>query len=62
MAQGMNKLNEALAALPEVRELLLSLDAGTSPIAVSGLSGVHRAQLRCRAAQDTAPAFDRLRG
>ena len=45
MAQGMNKLNEALAALPEVRELLLSLDAGTSPIAVSGLSGVHRAQL-----------------
>ena len=45
MAQGMNKLNEALASLPEVRELLLSLDAGTSPIAVSGLSGVHRAQL-----------------
>ena len=45
MAQGMRKLNEALAALPEVRELLLSLDAGTSPIAVSGLSGVHRAQL-----------------
>lgn len=45
MAHGMNKLNEALAALPEVRELLLSLDAGTSPIAVSGLSGVHRAQL-----------------
>lgn len=39
MAQGMNKLNEALASLPEVRELLLSLDAGTSPIAVSGLSG-----------------------
>ena len=29
MAQGMNKLNEALASLPEVRELLLSLDAGT---------------------------------
>ena len=54
MAQGMNKLNEALASLPEVRELLLSLDAGTSPIAVSG----HR----CRAAQDAAPAFDRLRG
>ena len=25
MAQGMNKLNEALASLPEVRELLLSL-------------------------------------
>ena len=45
MAQGMNKLNEALASLPEVRELLLSLDAGTSPIAVSGLSGVHRTQL-----------------
>ena len=45
MAQGMSKLNEALAALPEVRALLLSLDAGTSPIAVSGLSGVHRAQL-----------------
>ena len=44
MAQGMNKLNEALVSLPEVRELLLSLDAGTSPIAVSGLSGVHRAQ------------------
>ena len=40
MAQGMNKLNEALASLPEVRELLLSLDAGTSPIAVSGLSGL----------------------
>ena len=46
MAQGMNKLNEALASLPEVRELLLSLDAGTSPIAVSGLSGVHR-HLHC---------------
>ena len=45
MAQGMNKLNEALVSLPEVRELLLSLDAGTSPIAVSGLSSVHRAQL-----------------
>ena len=29
MAQGMQKLNEALASLPEVRELLLSLDAGT---------------------------------
>ena len=27
MAQRMNKLNEALASLPEVRELLLSLDA-----------------------------------
>ena len=45
MAEGMKQLGAALAALPEVRELLLSLDAGTSPIAVSGLSGVHRAQL-----------------
>ena len=45
MAQGMKMLGAALAALPEVRELLLSLDAGTSPIAVSGLSSVHRAQL-----------------
>ena len=45
MAQGMKQLGAALAALPEVRELLLSLDAGTSPIAVSGLSSVHRAQL-----------------
>ena len=32
MAQGMKMLGAALAALPEVRELLLSLDAGTSPI------------------------------
>ena len=45
MAQGMKQLGAALAALPEVRELLLSLDAGASPIAVSGLSSVHRAQL-----------------
>lgn len=53
MAQGINKLNEALASLPEVRELLLSLDAGTSPIAVSGLSSVHRAQLAAAVRQKT---------
>ena len=29
MAQGMNRLNETLAALPEVRELLMNIDAGT---------------------------------
>ena len=57
MAQGMQKLNEALASLPEVRELLLSLDAGTSPIAVSGLSGVHRAQLAAAVRQKTQRAL-----
>ncbi len=41
----MQKLNQQLAALPEVRELLSALDAGKSPVAVSGLSPVHRAQL-----------------
>ena len=41
----MRKLNEALAALPEARELLLAIDAPSCPAAVSGLSAVHRAQL-----------------
>ena len=31
MAQGMNKLNEALASLPEVRELLLRLTRARRP-------------------------------
>ena len=38
-------LGAALAALPEVRELMMNIDAGTSPVAVSGLASVHRAQL-----------------
>ncbi len=53
MAQGMTELNRALAALPEVRELLLDLDAGRCPAAVSGLSGVHRAQLAAAIRQET---------
>ena len=39
----MDVLSRAIAALPEVQELLLNLDAGRSPVAVSGLSPVHRA-------------------
>ena len=53
MAQGMTELSRALAALPEVRELLLDLDAGRCPAAVSGLSGVHRAQLAAAIRQET---------
>ncbi len=45
MPQGMTELNRAIAALPEARELLSGLAAGRTPAAVSGLSGVHRAQL-----------------
>ena len=45
MAEGMKMLGAALAALPEVRELMMNIDAGTSPVAVSGLASVHRAQL-----------------
>ena len=41
----MEPLNRAIAGLPEVQELLLQLDAGRSPVAVSGLSAVHRALL-----------------
>ncbi len=53
MAQGMTELNRAIAALPEARELLLELDAGRCPAAVSGLSGVHRAQLAAALRQQT---------
>ena len=53
MAQGMNRLNETLAALPEVRELLMNIDAGACPAAVSGLAGVHRAQLAAALRQKT---------
>ena len=63
MAQGMNKLNEALASLPEVRELLLSLDAGhVAHRRIGSFGCAPRAACRCRAAQDTALTFDRLRG
>ena len=46
-------LGAALAALPEVRELMMNIDAGTSPVAVSGLAGVHRAQLAAALRQQT---------
>ena len=39
----MKALNEAVAKLPEVQELCADMDAGRCPIAVSGVSGVHRA-------------------
>ena len=39
----MKALNDLVAHLPEVRELRESIDAGRCPVAVSGLSGVHRA-------------------
>ncbi len=39
----MKSLLEALKSVPEFQELLLALDAGRSPAAVSGLSLVHRA-------------------
>ena len=53
MGQGMAQLNRAIAALPEARELLADLDAGRCPAAVSGLSGVHRAQLAAALRQQT---------
>ena len=53
MAEGMKQLGAALAALPEVRELMMNIDAGTSPVAVSGLAGVHRAQLAAALRQQT---------
>ena len=53
MTQGMMELNRALAALPEVRELLMDIEAGRCPAAVSGLSGVHRAQLAAAVRQQT---------
>ena len=53
MTKGLCELSRALAALPEVRELLLDIDAGRSPAAVSGLSGVHRAQLAAAVRQET---------
>ena len=39
----MKALNGLVAHLPEVQELRESIDAGRCPVAVSGLSGVHRA-------------------
>ena len=53
MGQGMAQLNRAIAALPEARELLADIDAGRCPAAVSGLSGVHRAQLAAALRQQT---------
>ena len=41
----MKLLNEILFRLPEYRELTAHLDAGRSPVAVAGLSPVHRAHL-----------------
>lgn len=41
----MKQLNQILEALPEYQSILAQLEAGRSPIAVSGLSDVHRAQL-----------------
>ncbi len=41
----MRLLNEAIAGLPEVQELLAAMDAGRCPMSVSGLSPVHRAML-----------------
>ncbi|MDO4812518.1 MAG: transcription-repair coupling factor [Eubacteriales bacterium] len=39
----MKALNEVVAKLPEVQELCADMDAGRCPVAVSGVSGVHRA-------------------
>ena len=41
----MKQLNQILFRQPAFRELTAQLDAGRSPVAVSGLSGVHRAHL-----------------
>ena len=41
----MKALSKAIAALPELKELCSDLEAGQGPVAISGLSGVHRAQL-----------------
>ena len=41
----MKLLNQILPRLPEYQELVAQLDAGRSPVEVSGLSGVHRAHL-----------------
>ncbi len=41
----MKKLTEIFSHIPEAEELRANLDAGRSPIALSGLSDVHRAHL-----------------
>ncbi|MCD7760847.1 MAG: hypothetical protein LUH16_03610, partial [Clostridiales bacterium] len=41
----MKQLIQILSRLPEYQELIAQLDAGRSPIGVSGLSAVHRAQM-----------------
>jgi len=47
------RLNEAVAGLPEVQELLQSIDAGRCPVAVSGLAPVHRALVAAALRQAT---------
>ena len=49
----MKALNELVAKLPEVQELCAGIDAGRCPIAVSGLSGVHRAVIAAALRQKT---------
>lgn len=41
----MKQLIQILSRLPEYQELIAQLDAGRSPIGVSGLSAIHRAQM-----------------
>ena len=49
----MQKLNGAIATLPEAAELMEMLRFGTGPAAVSGVSGVHRAMLGAALHQET---------
>ena len=49
----MKLLNEILFRLPEYRELTAHLDAGRSPVAVAGLSPVHRAHLAAALGEQT---------
>ena len=42
---SMNPLSQAIAALPELRELQEAVEAGRCPVSVSGLSPVHRAMV-----------------
>ena len=49
----MRKLTEILFQLPEYNDLTAQIEAGRCPVAVSGLSGVHRAHIAAALRQST---------
>ncbi len=54
---NLNQLLQAIAALPELRELAEAVDAGRCPASVSGLSPVHRAMAAAALRQTTERPF-----